>query len=1217
MTDTDNKTMRPGADPATPDADKTMRPGAAPATPDADKTMRPGADKTMRPNIDKTMRPNVSQASQQASSATPKSAVPPVSAMPKPATAKAEVDKQPGTNHIPYPEFILNGKTYKTEACISASTGEAEIFLVKNGNKQYALKLYYRTVQPNSEVQQVLKANAGSGLLADIEDYGTWQTPAGETRNYELMPYYSGGTLDKGNFKGRSDELKPLILKAVMALNFCHKIGILHKDIKPGNFFFTDETHKSIVLADFGISSVFQRDEKDCVIPFKNINQMRTRIYAAPELYSDVIQLADGRVEIEYRDTKSDFFSLGMVILTLWIGEQAFAGIDERSLNRMKRREGQAILPYPDDMPPELLQLVKGFTLPDPEKRWSYPEFDLWIHGKAPELEQKAAEDQVITQPLHIIWSGSKNMIAHSFEELADFMINDTDMAEDYLYTGKISKWMADAGYPEYQTKFDAIINKRYPKNRFSGVMAATYILDPDLPFIGQDGDKLYTNEEIALELANNSGYYKEELTKKDAALYVFFDAQGVNYSKSFMPLFKENPWTAVWRLVYTLYPQCPFPFYNNRKEDFVWCNTVDELVDAFADSTPNGYANVDCSAGNENYTPTLLYDECFYMWLSNMDAALAGKVRSEMDAEEERIDNLDDDNDDDKLEPGSNRYQYLFYLLAPQRNYYWQETQDQAFTAQQVGQMLNQDLMDYYVTARLSGNQKELKDTMSRLDDLGDFIGSRLYYYLKSKGTYEDKINYISFCFETDSKDNRRKCGPYDINFAIMKAIASLAGDTFYHFPVSNTTVHKPQELSKIARQELEDEFYNGFLDEWLAVQYQENPQADLKQPYAYEKLTEQYALKVNEVVPDYTAVCRYRSAITAVNTMADRVKSTLKGAVIRRWLLGIFAVFPLSLCTLIVLIDAIGNDSGSIWPWFWLTVLGLLTLSVVYRFYIKEPIGKQVARLLTDFTYDDTVVQPIHYGWHQRNDDDYDWQQKDDSENYISNVSDINHRLSKKIIIYGIVAFIACYYVTFTSDSIRSFLSANFPSIAAKFDSTDENDKKDNSSTRTTHFADVNSSLTVRSKASASSASIGSLSKGEKVEILEEVNGFGRIKYQGKNGYVSMKFMKPIRQQTGSQSTTGNSSKTNDRSNNNDNSNNYNNSNNNSSNNNNNDYNSSPKDKETTSGVNNALPEEESLYNNNQSGKQNKQSTQPKSQSQSQSSPSLDDLPEEEPLL
>jgi len=99
---------------------------------------------------------------------------------------------------------------------------------------------------------------------------------------------------------------------------------------------------------------------------------LRTNPYAAPETYTNNIE---GKIEISY---KSDFFSLGMMLLILWDGEEIFK-ISERALIKLKT-EGKLL--YPDNVGKRTLQLLMAITLKDPEKRAGFEEIMKWAKGE-------------------------------------------------------------------------------------------------------------------------------------------------------------------------------------------------------------------------------------------------------------------------------------------------------------------------------------------------------------------------------------------------------------------------------------------------------------------------------------------------------------------------------------------------------------------------------------------------------------------------------------------------------------------------------------------------------------------------------------------------------------------------------------------------------------------------------------------------------------------
>ena len=147
-------------------------------------------------------------------------------------------------------------------------------------------------------------------LVVKLLDYGQIYYE-GKYRDYELMEYVGDGTLDKFCVDGNMDLFRKIALQAAAALQYCHNYKIIHKDVKPSNFLFRDKQKGRIALGDFGISSLMTSDEE-----MHRTTQARTPVYAAPEMYTNVI---DGMVDIT---PAVDFYSLGITLMAIWKGEK-------------------------------------------------------------------------------------------------------------------------------------------------------------------------------------------------------------------------------------------------------------------------------------------------------------------------------------------------------------------------------------------------------------------------------------------------------------------------------------------------------------------------------------------------------------------------------------------------------------------------------------------------------------------------------------------------------------------------------------------------------------------------------------------------------------------------------------------------------------------------------------------------------------------------------
>ena len=184
--------------------------------------------------------------------------------------------------------FVLKGVKYKNKQCLSENSGEAQVYLVERDDEEFVLKIYYPTFNVNKKMLQTIY-NFKFEMVVTLIDFGKVYVD-GKSRNYELMEYLRGGSMVDYHLNGDIDKFRRIALQAAAALAYCHGNNILHKDVKPSNLFFRDKEHTEVVLGDFGISSMLENDGK-----LHQTTQARTPIYAAPEMYSDVI---DGMVEV-------------------------------------------------------------------------------------------------------------------------------------------------------------------------------------------------------------------------------------------------------------------------------------------------------------------------------------------------------------------------------------------------------------------------------------------------------------------------------------------------------------------------------------------------------------------------------------------------------------------------------------------------------------------------------------------------------------------------------------------------------------------------------------------------------------------------------------------------------------------------------------------------------------------------------------------------------
>jgi len=258
------------------------------------------------------------------------------------------------------PEQVLSGR-YRVLRKIGGG-GMADVYLCEDLSlgRRVALKVLLQRFldDPNFVERFRREAKAAAGLnqpnLVSIYDWGEV-----DGTYFIVMEYVEGETLkDLVRRQGRlgGSEAVRILLQLLAALEFAHRTGIVHRDVKPQNVML--DRHGNVKVTDFGIARAGDSGMTEAG------SILGTAQYLAPE------QAKGQRV-----DERSDLYSVGIVLYEMLTGTVPFKGdsavtVALKHVNQMAAEPAQLV----PGMPYALNQIVLKAIAKDPDQRYQTAE---------------------------------------------------------------------------------------------------------------------------------------------------------------------------------------------------------------------------------------------------------------------------------------------------------------------------------------------------------------------------------------------------------------------------------------------------------------------------------------------------------------------------------------------------------------------------------------------------------------------------------------------------------------------------------------------------------------------------------------------------------------------------------------------------------------------------------------------------------------------------
>ena len=244
--------------------------------------------------------------------------------------------------------------------------------------------------------------------VVQVYDFGTDNASERQFIAMEYVEGQSGAEILREQGSLSPKEVVEFCAQACRGLDYAHRNGVVHRDIKPGNLL--RNADGLVKIADFGIAKA--ADDSDITRVGAVIG---TAAYLAPE-----------QTRGEPAGQPSDLYALGVVAYQLIAGRLPYQGA---SLTELARQQDSGpptgLEQVQPDCPPALSAAIMGALVSDPDHRYgSAPEMERalreGLRGVAPALSQEATVALAGTQSTRALPSQPRTQAHRPLEPIAE-----------------------------------------------------------------------------------------------------------------------------------------------------------------------------------------------------------------------------------------------------------------------------------------------------------------------------------------------------------------------------------------------------------------------------------------------------------------------------------------------------------------------------------------------------------------------------------------------------------------------------------------------------------------------------------------------------------------------------------------------------------------------------------------------------------------------------